>query len=108
MTKKIRVYSSQIRREKPIKITSLPKNKIEFEEIVKHFPEKELIKRGFCIWDKTPKGTHYLYPMEWYDIIPVGYPIENILNEKSKFKKGETDDDIRFGCLCFGFIREKK
>jgi len=33
--------------------------------------------------------------------------VVDIFGEKEKFIKGVTDDDIRFGCLSYGFIQHK-
>jgi len=69
--------------------------------------EATLIAFGFGVWDETEKGKHWLFPKEWYDFIPDGYPITSISGEQEYFKRGETDDDYRFGCLSFGFIKEQ-
>lgn len=61
---------------------------------------------GFGIWEKDEKGTHWLFPKEWYDIIPNGMNVTDINGEVEPFVKGETDDDYRFGCLSFGFIKK--
>jgi hypothetical protein len=67
--------------------------------------EATLIALGFGVWDETEKGKHWLFPKEWYDTIPDGYPITYISGEESTFRRGETDDDYRYGCLAFGFIQ---
>lgn len=64
-----------------------------------------LLALGFGVWDETEKGKHWLFPKEWYGIIPNGYPIVGISGVRKEFKRGETDDDYRFGCLAFGFIK---
>jgi hypothetical protein len=68
--------------------------------------EATLRALGFGVWDETEKGKHWLFPKEWYDIIPDGHPITDISGNQEEFKRGETDDDYRFGCLAFGFIQE--
>ena len=60
---------------------------------------------GFGVWDETEKGKHWLFPKEWYAIIPDGFLITQIDGEQEAFKRGVTDDDYRFGCLSFGFIK---
>lgn len=60
---------------------------------------------GCGIWDKEDSKEHWLFPKEWYDAIPEGYPITYIDGDTEPFQKGVTDDDIRFGMLAFGFIR---
>lgn len=61
---------------------------------------------GFGVWDETEHEKHWLFPKEWYDIIPDGYQITSIFREQETFKRGETDNDYRFGCLSFGFIQK--
>lgn len=68
--------------------------------------DKTLRALGFGVWDKTDKGTHWLFPKEWYAIIPDGLMVTGIFGEQEQFQRGITDDDYRFGCLSFGFIKE--
>jgi len=49
----------------------------------------------------------YLIPGEWYDIIPDGFMVTGLYGEQYPFKHGESDDDIRFGCLAYGIRRIK-
>jgi hypothetical protein len=67
-----------------------------------------LLALGFGMWNETEKGKHWLFPKEWYDIIPDGYQITYISGEQGEFKRRKTDDDYRFGCLAFGFIQESQ
>jgi hypothetical protein len=60
---------------------------------------------GCGVWEKTDSSIHFLYPKEWYDLIPENYEIVCISGEVEHFKKGVTDDDIRFGCIAYGFIQ---
>ena len=60
---------------------------------------------GLGVWDSDEKGTHWLYPAEWYSRIPDGLEILSICAERKVFKRGETDDDMRFGMLSFGFLQ---
>lgn len=46
-----------------------------------------------------------LIPGEWYNIIPDGFIVTGLYGEQHPFKKGESDDDIRFGCLPYGIRR---
>lgn len=68
--------------------------------------EATLCALGFGVWNENEEGKHWLFPKEWYDSIPDGHPIVYITGEQSEFKRGETDDDYRFGCLAFGFIQK--
>jgi hypothetical protein len=45
-----------------------------------------------------------LFPGEWYQSIPAGYVVTDIFNEDEEFVRGQTDDDIRFGCLSYGIL----
>lgn len=47
-----------------------------------------------------------LFPGEWYDIIPDEFIVTGLDGEGYPFKKGESDDDIRFGCLPYGIRRK--
>jgi hypothetical protein len=46
-----------------------------------------------------------LFPGEWYNIIPDGFMVIGLSGEKYPFKRGKSDDDIRFGCLPYGILR---
>lgn len=61
---------------------------------------------GVEIWKINGEDIHYLFPKEWYEIIPNGFEIINIFGNKENFVPGVTDDDIRYGCLSYGFIRK--
>jgi hypothetical protein len=59
---------------------------------------------GFQVWDDDAKGIHWLFPAEWYDYIPNGTKVVDINGNEEVFVRGETDNDMRFGALSFGFI----
>jgi hypothetical protein len=63
---------------------------------------------GLGVWDRTDAGTHWLFPKEWYGIVPAGLMVTFIGGEVEPFEPGVTDDDYRFGCLAFGFIKPAK
>jgi hypothetical protein len=69
-------------------------------------PAETLRQNGLCKWDEpNAKGeVLWLIPGEWYDHIPEGFPLTCIDGETAPFKRGETDDDIRYGCLAYGVI----
>lgn len=74
-----------------------------------HKTDPETLKAlGFGIWEKTKKGTHWLFPKEWHEHIPDGFLVTDIFGEQKAFKRGETDDNYRFGCLSFGFIQQEQ
>lgn len=58
----------------------------------------ELLAMGMRSWD----GRLMLFPSEWYQFIPEDFDIEDIGGRIEKFRRGVTDDDIRFGCLAYG------
>lgn len=68
-------------------------------DALKKLPYETLVAIGMGVWE----DDHYLYPAEWYDFIPDGYPVIDICNKIEPFKKGVTDDDRRYGMLAFGF-----
>lgn len=47
-------------------------------------------------------GVLFLFPAEWYDHIPEGFPITDIAGTDETFRRGVTDDDRRVGYLPFG------
>ncbi len=55
-------------------------------------------------WDAPDRDGRVLmlFPVGWYWLIPDGFHIEFIDGESGPFKRGDTDDDYRFGCLAFG------
>lgn len=46
-----------------------------------------------------------MIPGEWYRIIPEGFMVTGLYGEQYPFVEGESDDDIRFGCLPYGIRR---
>ena len=69
--------------------------------------EATLKALGMGIWDKDKNQIHWLYPKEWYSIIPNGLMVTDINGKQEPFIKGQTDDDYRFGCLSFGFVQKR-
>jgi hypothetical protein len=61
---------------------------------------------GCCPWDEPNENGEVLWllPGEWYDRIPDGFPLTCIDGTTEPFKRGETDNDIRFGCLAYGVM----
>lgn len=61
---------------------------------------------GCCPWDEpNEKGeVLWLLPGEWYDRIPEGFSLTCIDGTAEPFKRGETDNDIRHGCLAYGIV----
>lgn len=70
-------------------------------------PEHTLKAIGCQKWDEPDADGNvlWLYPAEWYAHIPDGTTITDINGHTEQFKRGETDDDMRFGALAYGFKR---
>ena len=81
-------------------ITYVPTTIAEYDAL-KNAPDEILKDIGMGKWDEKT----WLYPFEWYDYIPEDYEVVSISGKTEKFQKGITDNDIRFGCLAFGFSR---
>lgn len=82
---------------------SLPET--PFKELPKAKPET-LRALGCRVFDKTDRGELWLFPGEWYNYLPPGLPITDIMGRDEFFEPGKTDDDTRMGLLAYGFIRE--
>lgn len=101
----IEVITPQFTRTDGRVIAYFPRTAEEFDAL-KRLPEETLKRLGLGIWERDNEGApHWLYPGEWYSCIPEGYEVTDICGEREAFKPGETDDDIRFGCLAYGFIQ---
>lgn len=81
-------------------IQYFPRSVAEFDAL-KLMSDSALEAVGCGVWDEG----HWLYPKEWYWNIPNGYEVTDICGETEIFVPGKTDDDIRFGCLAFGFVK---
>lgn len=81
-----------------------------FLAAVKKASTKVLFKLGFRAWDEPDKTGKqlWLFPGNWYNVIPNGFTIYNFNGKPEKFKKGQTDNDTRFNCLPYGIIRKVK
>lgn len=71
-----------------------------FAEFTKLFDmtDEQLVTLGCGCWD----GGLFLFPAEWYDYIPTGFPVESIGGEVEKFEHGVTPSDTGFGLLAYG------
>ena len=69
--------------------------------------EETLREIGCQKWSEPDENGEvlWLYPGEWYDHIPDGTTIVDIGGNRELFKRGETDDDRRYGALAYGFMR---
>lgn len=71
--------------------------------------EAELLELGCRPWDAEDEPTvpgHllYLFPAEWYWQIPEGFEVVDINGQRSKFQRGVTSGDRRFGALAYGVL----
>lgn len=73
-----------------------------------HEPTTQVRHRDaqFFETDNEATATHelWLFPAEWYDAIPNGFPLVDINGCNELFIKGSTDDDRRYGCLAYGVM----
>ncbi|MVT07659.1 hypothetical protein [Chitinophaga tropicalis] len=95
-----------------------PESEEEFRTFLLAAPPHILEGFGFICYDTLPEIYHkhkekvalhtgtdkhlYLFPEEWYDIIPAGYPLIDISGVKLIFERGVTDNSVRAGCLSYG------
>lgn len=87
-----------------------PKNKYFRIPIINSDGEAKIINVGR---KNAPTKTNknyliLLFPNEWYNAIPNGFKVTGLSGEQYPFKKGDTDDDIRFGCLAYGILRSEQ
>lgn len=74
-------------------------------ESLRQLDSVALREMGCRPWDEPDVAGRVLmlFPGEWYDAIPDGMSVVDINGQVEDFVAGETDDDIRCGCLAFGF-----
>lgn len=65
-------------------------------------PEKTLRAVGMLPWD----GRLWLFPYQWFALIPQGLPVECIDGEKLAWDNATCDDDMRYGALAYGIVPE--
>lgn len=100
--KKPIVRSSPIEREDGITPITPPKKDVEWFDSLKSMSKERLRNMGLRVWE----GKMWLYPQEWYDYIPDGYPAVCIDGTSEPFQAGVSSDDVRFGLLAYGFIHD--
>ena len=101
---KVTFVTPQFTRNDGVVVSYIPKTVEEFD-LLRMLRPDNLLKLGLRKWSGDRMQTHWLYPSEWYSSIPAGLEIVDIKGEKETFVPGETDDDIRYGMLSFGFIQ---
>ena len=106
---KVEIVTPQFERDDGKVVTFRPKDAAQLDGLKANAPDWVLRDIGMCIWDEVGDDQfHWLFPSEWYDCLPAGYTIISIGGEVKQFYPGKTDNDIRFGCLAYGWIRPKK
>jgi len=63
------------------------------------FTKEELVELGFSAWD----DNLLVMPLWAYHICKDGIELTCIDDEKSIKGKDEIDEDVRFGCIAYGF-----
>lgn len=115
MKKPIQIVTPQFTRlENEPKPAQAPSGKAGFDAL-HNLSETALHRLGMRRWGRDDGEYRregqatgkvlWVFPGEWYDSIPEGYPLVSIFYETKLFQKGKTDDDIRFGCLAYGILR---
>lgn len=104
MGKEIQIIMPQFDRTDGIKPDSFFN---DWDNLV-NIPVEKLTSMGLMSWGKNDEGTKelFLFPKEWYNFIPDGFPIIDIFWRNKNFEMGKTDDDTRFGMLAYGFARD--
>lgn len=98
----VNVMLPQFERNDGKTISFRPDKTVAFFDQLKRAPEAILLDIGMQRWDETL----LLFPHEWYDYIPEGYIVTDILGDDKPFRHGTSDDDKRFGALPYGFKME--
>lgn len=107
---KLEICTPQFERTDGCVVTYIPKTPEEYEAI--RLLDRDARKRiGMGCWGDVPEGSPdakdlWLFPHEWYSSIPGGLEIVDICGNAERFAPCETDDDMRFGLLAFGFLYE--
>ena len=102
---KVSVTTPKFHRTDGRYITYFPNTPTEYEALPR-LSRENLIKIGCSIWETVGGQIHWLYPGEWYEVIPDGTEIVDISGRRKEFVNGNSSDDIRGGCLAYGFIQQ--
>lgn len=113
---RVRTYTPEFDRIDGRRVYWYPSCAEELDKL-KEAPPDILQDMGLGIWDTSlPEAAdsqpplsdaewiHWLFPAEWYEHIPSGYPIATISGKVKPFVLGKTDSDRRMGFLPYGFI----
>ena len=103
---KLEIIGPQFERTDGVQVPTPDLSIAEFQQLATR-DEETLKAMGLGIWDSNDTHTHWLFPKEWYSIIPEGLEVVSISGNSEVFQRGVTDDDYRFGMLSFGFLQER-
>lgn len=115
-------YIPQIKRTRIPETPIIPKSVEEFTKIVNEAPISILYDIGFELFSECRRlseiGVHlteqgkdpdtfgiFLFPSEWYNIIPEEFTVIDIDGCISKFNKAQNSNSSRYGCLAYGIIK---
>jgi hypothetical protein len=98
----IEVVTPQFGRAAGTPDPSCPPSSLEGFRALRGLSTTALMEMGVQQWN----AVLWLYPGEWFDHIPMGLDVVSIFGKAGVFNP-RTDNDIRFGCLSFGFIRDE-
>jgi hypothetical protein len=103
---KLEIATPQFHRIDGVQVSSPNLTPDEWDNLGK-LPIERVRQMGCQIWEDDAKGIHWLFPGQWYQHIPNGTKILSICGEEGIFVLGETDDDIQFGALAYGFLTQR-
>jgi hypothetical protein len=97
----LQIMTPQFEREDGLVV---PVPLLDFNRIAE-FSDETLKAIGCRAWDEPDQNGDvlWLFPYQWYNHIPDGLMVHGISNDFYAFKRGETDDDMRYGVLAYGF-----
>jgi hypothetical protein len=84
-------------------------NKTEFKKLISS-PISTLKNKGFMQFDEPSSDGKalFLIPGKLYNEIPDGFKAITIGGKEMVFKKGKSDNDMRYGCLSYGILKNIK
>ena len=65
----------------------------------------QLLAMGLSVWNSQSRLM--LFPVDWYDVIPLGLEVETLSGVRAPFDRAVHDNDHRWGALAFG-VRAKE
>jgi len=107
------IITPQFERNESLEYEWKPNSIAEFMAIAEKAPPSILEGFGFrkrsafnhIIGEVQDGQNIFLFPGEWYDIIPDGFQVTGLYGEQYRFEKGKTDAETRGGCLSYGINR---